>query len=222
MGSGNEFESGADFTQTAVIPLTTIFTPNEDCTAASAYDSTIWAGNQWAYQLDSGISKASCYPSNYKNYQYRSKLWYSPGQESDLSLFSPKSAPVLALESAGVTFPPGSTTTTSGTSSSASTTSSDSESPTNDTDGGSDGLGTGATAGIAVGAAIGGMLAIGLLWWLTKRYKVSRREKNVVQYSQAWSQRDSHREGLKPEEHTAAETRGPYEVDGVSRAELPS
>ena len=71
--------SGASFTQASAIPLTTLFTPHADCTAASAYESTTWAGNQWAYQLDSGISKPTCYPSSYSDYQYDSGLWYSPG-----------------------------------------------------------------------------------------------------------------------------------------------
>lgn len=79
MSSVTQYQSGAAFTQTSAIPLTTILTPNADCTAASAYVSTFWAGNQWAYQLDSGIRKPTCYPSDYSAYQYKSKLWYSPG-----------------------------------------------------------------------------------------------------------------------------------------------
>ncbi|KAK3719904.1 hypothetical protein LTR37_004027 [Vermiconidia calcicola] len=71
---------GASLTQTAAIPLTTIFTPPFDCTAPEAYDRTEWAGNQWAFQLDSGVNTPSCYPSSYSEYQSNGRrLWYSPG-----------------------------------------------------------------------------------------------------------------------------------------------
>lgn len=71
--------SGSSLTQSSTIPLTTVLTPNADCTAPSAYVATPWANNQIALQLDSGFSKSTCYPSSYGQIQYDSGLWYSPG-----------------------------------------------------------------------------------------------------------------------------------------------
>ena len=93
----------ASFTQTSAIPLTTVLTPSDDCTAASAYESTEWAGAQRAYQLDSGINKPSCYPESYSEYQYDSGLWYSPGVCPHLynyvatAVYRPESGPATTL-----------------------------------------------------------------------------------------------------------------------------
>jgi hypothetical protein len=70
-------------------------------------------------------------------------------QESDLSLFFPASAPILALRSAGVTFPISITPTATSSSSVVPTNSS----PTLTSYGGS-GSSKGSTAGIGIGAAI--------------------------------------------------------------------
>lgn len=59
------------------IPLVDIFTPPRDCTAASAYAPTIWAGNQVAYTPKPSAKRPACYPtlSAYNS----GGLWYSPG-----------------------------------------------------------------------------------------------------------------------------------------------
>lgn len=62
-----------------VPPLTRIFTPSPDCTNPSAYTSSLWANNQYAYQLDSGVSKYSCYPTKYSSLQIDKSSYYSPG-----------------------------------------------------------------------------------------------------------------------------------------------
>lgn len=113
-------------------------------------------------------------------------------QESDLEFFEPKSAPLLALRSAGITIPssasvsgslgatgstevtrtiglePGATgSSTRGATANASSSSSAGE-----------GLSTGAAAGIGVGATVVGLMVIGIFAWLVlKRFKVSRRER---------------------------------------------
>ncbi|RGP76560.1 hypothetical protein FLONG3_5222 [Fusarium longipes] len=96
-----------------------------------------------------------------------SVLWANPirvaWQESDLSLFSPESAPLLALQSA--------TAAISSTTQEPSSNSGDS--------GGGDGLSSGAAAGIGVGAGIAGMVIIGALWWFAKRYRALRRNRNT-------------------------------------------
>ncbi|KAK9792852.1 hypothetical protein AB5N19_00124 [Seiridium cardinale] len=250
--SGN----GASFTQTSASALTTIFTPNSDCTAASAYASTTWAGNQWAYQLDSGMSKSTCYPSSFSAYQYKSGYWYSPGvcplsynyvatsinrptsgpattlaiccppgvhsapvagwscyqvlttsvsdlsfsntlettlpgttafanpisvawQESDLTIFSPASAPLLALKSQGITFPVQSTTgsvaSTTSISSSDITPSPSATESANTTASTNNGLTTAAAVGIGVGATVGLFAFAGLIWWFRRHFRIAKR-----------------------------------------------
>ena len=125
-------------------------------------------------------------------------------QEADLSLFTPASAPILALSSAGITFPPDSTTihsVSTSSASSATTMSTAAMSTTTSTNPHpSSGLNTGAAAGIGVGATIGGLALIGGLWWFTQRYKLTQRQQN--------SQR------RRPHDRTV-EVKGPYLVDGT-------
>ena len=88
-------------------------------------------------------------------------------QESDLSLFSPPSAPVLDLIRAGVTFPRSATSTTP--------TSNDSRiSPTSQR---SSGISTGQAAGIGAGATIAGITIIGTITWLLWRRRRAARMK---------------------------------------------
>ncbi|KAM0228708.1 hypothetical protein ACHAPO_010569 [Fusarium lateritium] len=131
-------------------------------------------------------------------------------QESDLSLFMPKSAPVLALQRAGVTLPPDPYTESRTTSESAISTS-NTQDQDGDTESGG-GLSTGAIAGIGVGAAIVGMMFIGLLWWAAKRFKVSRRNRNISEAGEVPVQQVY----KVPDVVTR-----PDEVGGTPRTELP-
>jgi hypothetical protein len=54
--------------------------------------------------------------------------------------------------------------------------------------GGGGGLSSGAAAGIGVGAAIGGMMIMGAIWWLTRRYKAVRKDRNIGEDGQTWVQ----------------------------------
>ncbi|QPC74609.1 hypothetical protein HYE68_005361 [Fusarium pseudograminearum] len=63
---------------TPSIPLTTIFTPNKDCTGDDAF-KTRTVGSSVYYEFDDGAMKPTCYPLSYKSYQYYSVNWYSPG-----------------------------------------------------------------------------------------------------------------------------------------------
>jgi hypothetical protein len=78
MTSISEYEEVSSFTQTSSIPLTTIFTPNKDCTDDDAWKTLTGADYVW-HELDDGILKTTCYPSSYVKYQYNSNDWYSPG-----------------------------------------------------------------------------------------------------------------------------------------------
>ncbi|KAK6721280.1 hypothetical protein SNK04_000175 [Fusarium graminearum] len=60
------------------IPLTTIFTPNGDCTGDDAF-GTRTVGDGVLHELDDGAKKKTCYPPNYKEYQRISSKVYSPG-----------------------------------------------------------------------------------------------------------------------------------------------
>ncbi|KAI1868231.1 hypothetical protein JX265_007054 [Neoarthrinium moseri] len=264
----------------SAIALTTVFTPKSDCTAASAYASTTWAGNQWAYQLDSGISKATCYPSSYSAYQYKSGLWYSPGvcplsynyvatsiirptsgpattlaiccppgvhnapltgwscyqvltssvsdlsfsndlkttlagttafanpisvawQQSDLSLFSPASAPILALRSQGITFPPDSTTTSSSLSATGTTSVTSSSPSSTDTaapiPSSGSGISTASAAGIGVGATVGVFAIVGVIWWFRRHYRIAKRSDHS-------DQQQSQSTSLEPAKDAAHDT----------------
>lgn len=66
-------------TKHSSIPLTTIFTPNEDCTRDNGFSMRDITSLNF-YDMDSGADKATCYPSSYREYQYRvSGVYYSPG-----------------------------------------------------------------------------------------------------------------------------------------------
>ncbi|GKU08329.1 hypothetical protein FLAG1_08864 [Fusarium langsethiae] len=295
MSSLGQIDRANDLTQTSPIPLTTVFTPKDGCTAQTAYSSAEWSNNQMAYFLDKDGLISSCYPSGYKSLQRDSNLWYSPGvcpheynyaattissytdapattfaiccpsgistvygtepvcfqvlttgvqgaisfenshinteptttayaaaisvawQESDLSLFLPKSAPRLALQRAGVTLPPD-PYTESRTASEYTSESTGSNSKTQNQDGGTGsggggGLSTGAIAGIGVGAAIAGIMSIALLWWFAKRFKVSRRDENIVEAGDP-----SVQQVYKVPDATTR----PVEVGGTPMIELPS
>ncbi|KAM0490301.1 hypothetical protein ACHAP8_011683 [Fusarium lateritium] len=127
----------------------------------------------------------------------------------------PKSAPVLALQRAGVTLPPDPYTESRTTSESAISTS-NTQDQDGDTEsgggGGGGGLSTGAIAGIGVGAAIVGMMFIGLLWWAAKRFKVSRRNRNISEAGEVPVQQVY----KVPDVVTR-----PDEVGGTPRTELP-
>ncbi|KAI1334398.1 hypothetical protein F5Y15DRAFT_291964 [Xylariaceae sp. FL0016] len=291
--------SGASFTQKTASALTTVITPKADCTAASAYEPTTWAGNQWAYQLDSGISKETCYPSSYSDYQYNSGLWYSPGvcplsyeyvatsiqssasgpattlavccppgihtapesgwsclqvitsvdtdlsfantlsttlpattafanpisvawQESDLPLFTPASAPLLALAAQGITFPPASASS----SLTSSTTSSSSSSSTSAASGSSS-LSTGAAAGIGVGVTVCLFALILGVWWFVRHFQVMRRNNSSPQEGAGVAREKTenlhHGNPYAVNQHPveAPDTTLRYEVDGRNpRSEL--
>ena len=59
-----EINGGGDLTQTSPFPLTTVFTPDSDCVAPSAYDLTT-IDDDPALQLDADVNRESCYPSGY-------------------------------------------------------------------------------------------------------------------------------------------------------------
>ncbi|KAI0141626.1 hypothetical protein GGR57DRAFT_403135 [Xylariaceae sp. FL1272] len=99
-------------------------------------------------------------------------------QESDLTRFTPASAPGMAMKSQSITFPGESTTGTSWTTpTSISTTSSPIVSPHT-------GLSRGAAAGIGVGVTLGVVALIAVLWWLSRNYRLARRNENAEQYAQ--------------------------------------
>ena len=135
-------------------------------------------------------------------------------KEEDLSLFTPASAPILALSKVGITFPGHSTaghtsTLTSSVSRLGSTTTSVNSQTHSGSDSGagsgsgSSSLSAGAAAGIGVGATLGGLAIIGCLWWLARRYKVTRRSHPL--------------ESQEPISGIAHEkdTKGPHLVDGA-------
>lgn len=93
-------------------------------------------------------------------------------QESDLSLFSPASAPILALRGAGVTFPSSPTPSTTNFSSVVPTNSSPAPKSHGDS-----GLSKGSAAGIGIGAAIVCIALCGGLWYFGRRLKLSRSHK---------------------------------------------
>jgi hypothetical protein len=136
--------------------------------------------------------------------------------ESDLDFFTPKSAPIKALERQGVTFTASSSSTTSQTRQvSPGSRASASAKSTSDTNS-NQGLSTGAAAGIGVGATIGGLAILGLLiWWLRKHFQISKRNRDLPTYTEAEKRASAGQyQGLPQELHgqqRAAELEGMHQ-----------